>query len=85
MRKATEIYTREFDSIFFDLPTRLRSAIQLAIHDLGTRLESYPHVRLQGRPEFRMRVGDYRIIYAFDITQNELFLITMGHRREVYR
>ena len=48
-------------------------------------LEQFPHVRLQGRREFRLRVGDYRVIYEFDPARNELFLITLGHRREVYR
>jgi mRNA-degrading endonuclease RelE of RelBE toxin-antitoxin system len=40
---------------------------------------------LQGRAEFRLRVGDYRIIYAFDVSRNELSLVTLGHRREAYR
>ena len=85
MKQATEIYTREFDRVFLDLAPKLRSAVQAAIRDLGSRLESYPHVRLQGRPQFRTRVGDYRIIYEFDAATNELFLVAMGHRRDVYR
>jgi mRNA-degrading endonuclease RelE of RelBE toxin-antitoxin system len=52
---------------------------------LGRRLDDFPHARSQGRAEFRLRVGDYRIIYAFDVSRNELSLVTLGHRREVYR
>ena len=37
------------------------------------------------RAEFRLRVGDYRIIYTFDVSRDELSLVTLGHRREVYR
>jgi mRNA interferase RelE/StbE len=55
------------------------------IRDLGSRLETYPHLRLQGREEFKLRVGDYRIIYEFDTNKNEIYLLAMGHRREVYR
>jgi hypothetical protein len=33
---------------------------------MGTRLESFPHQRLQGRPEFKLRVGDYRVLYEFE-------------------
>jgi mRNA interferase RelE/StbE len=51
---------------------------------MGRRLEDFPHHRLQGRSEFRLRVGDYRIIYDFDVHRNELALVTLGHRREVY-
>lgn len=35
--------------------------------------------------EYRLSVGDYRVIYQFDIEKGELWLITLGHRREVYR
>ena len=85
MNQATEIYSREFDAIFFKLPAAVRSRIIADVRDLGRRLESFPHRRLQGRPEFRLRVGDYRVIYPFDVQRNELFLSTLGHRRDVYR
>ena len=85
MKQATEVYSREFDTIFFKLPPHIRERIESRIRELGARLEQFPHVRLQGRPEFRLRVGDYRVIYEFDLARNELFLITLGHRREVYR
>jgi mRNA-degrading endonuclease RelE of RelBE toxin-antitoxin system len=48
-------------------------------------LADYSHHRLQGRPECRLRVGDYRVIYEFNLARNELYLITLGHRREIYR
>ncbi len=85
MNQATEIYSREFDAIFFRLPPNAQARIEAKLHDLGRRLESSPHERLQGRPEFRLRVGDYRIIYEFDLRRNELSLVTLGHRRDVYR
>jgi mRNA interferase RelE/StbE len=85
VNQATEVYSREFDSIFFDLPPPLQTRIQRRIRELGRRLEDFPHRRLQGRPEYRLRVGDYRIIYTFGLNRNELSLVTLGHRREVYR
>lgn len=85
MNQATEIYSREFDTIFYKLPPAARARIIADIRDLGRRLESFPHRRLQGRPEFRLRTGDYRVIYLFDVQRNELFLSTLGHRRDVYR
>jgi mRNA interferase RelE/StbE len=85
MRQATEIYSREFDAIFLNLPPHIRRQVETKIRELGRRLEDYPHHRLQGRPEFRMRSGDYRIVYEFDVAANELKLVTLGHRREVYR
>jgi len=55
------------------------------ITEMGRRLESFPHYRMTGRAEFRLRVGDYRVIYDFDTKKNEIYLITLGNRREVYR
>jgi mRNA interferase RelE/StbE len=83
--QATEIYACEFDARLLVLPRGVRRRIEARIRDLGQRLGDFPHERLQGRPEFRLRVGDYRIIYRFDLTCGELYLITLGHRREIYR
>ncbi len=85
MNQATEIYSREFDGIFFRLPAQLQNRIEAKLRDLGQRLERFPHQRLQGRSEFRLRVGDYRVIYEFDVGRNELYMVTLGHRRDVYR
>ena len=52
---------------------------------MGQRLESFPHYRMKGRTELRLRVGDYGVIYDFDTKKNEIYLITLGNRREVYR
>ena len=38
--------------------------------------------RLQGRPGFRLRVGDYRVIFTDDGVV--LDVLAIGHRREVY-
>lgn len=85
MNQASEIYSREFDGVFFRLPPKVQARIEAKVRDLGQRLESFPHERLQGRSEFRLRVGDYRIIYEFDLQRNEISLVTLGHRRDVYR
>ena len=85
MDQATEIYSHEFDAIFRRLPPHFQQRIEAKISELGRRLESHYHRRLQGRPEYRLRVGDYRIIYQFDLQRNELELVTLGHRREIYR
>ena len=85
MGQATEIYSREFEGLFQQLPDAVRARIRAKIRFMGRRLEDFPHERLQGREEFRLRVGDYRIIYDFDVELNEILLVTLGHRRDVYR
>ncbi len=51
---------------------------------MGSRLDSFPHQRLAGRPEFKLRVGDYRVLYEFDLAAGRIFLHYVGHRREIY-
>ena len=41
--------------------------------------------KLTGRPYWRIRVGDYRVLYRI---QDEVLIVTVieiGHRREIYR
>ncbi len=39
---------------------------------------------LRGRPGFRVRVGDYRILYTVDHDVLLVVVVSLGHRREVY-
>jgi mRNA-degrading endonuclease RelE of RelBE toxin-antitoxin system len=55
------------------------------IDETGTRLDTYPHKRLQGRPEFKLRVGDYRLLYEFDVKLGRIYLHYVGNRKEIYK
>jgi mRNA-degrading endonuclease RelE of RelBE toxin-antitoxin system len=54
------------------------------IDEIGSRLQASHH-RLKGSNRYRARIGDYRIIYTFDLEQNKIHLLAIGHRREIYR
>jgi mRNA interferase RelE/StbE len=83
--RAQEIYSAEFDRIFFKLPEQIRARLEAKISELGTKLNSFPHHRLKGSSDYRLRVGDYRVIYYFDLQKNLHYLVTVGNRREIYR
>lgn len=85
MSAALQIYSRDFDADFFKLPGAVQGRIESAIDRLGTRLDTHSHHRMKGVEAFRLRVGDYRVIYDFDRVKGVLHLLTVGHRREVYR
>jgi mRNA interferase RelE/StbE len=82
---ATQIYYARFDEVFLKLPPPIRARVQAEIDRIGLRLSTHPHHRLKGSTRSRTRIGDYRIIYAFDVQQNTLHLLAIGHRREIYR
>ncbi len=85
MSRAQQIFQRDFDSDFHALPADIRRRIQAAIDDMGENLHAFRHSHLTGSDFFRLRVGDYRVIYGFDVSKNELHLFAVGHRREIYR
>ena len=84
-RQATEIWSHEFVRRHESLDPAARRRVTGAVRDQGQRLEDFPHQRMQGFKCFRLRVGDHRVIYDFSVAENSLGLISVGHRREVYR
>ncbi len=82
---ATQIASAQFDEDFFRLPPDVQKHIQSKIDAMGSRLSIFPHFRMAGSDRFRLRVGDYRVIYRFDLKEALLYLIAVGHRREIYR
>jgi len=67
-------------------------------HSLATRGTVFAHLRLvaiprksqkyqklQSRDGWRIRVGDYRVIYHLQDDALVVLVITVGHRRDVYR
>ena len=67
------------------LPASVRELVQRKVDAMGTRLESFPHQRLAGRTEFKLRIGDYRVLYEFDVKEGRIHLHYVGHRREIYK
>lgn len=41
--------------------------------------------KLSGDEKYRIRVGDYRILYAIEEEIITVYVVKVGHRRDVYR
>ena len=85
MAAALQIWSPTFSKAFDSLPAAVRAAVQRKVDEMGSRLENFPHQRLQGRPEFKLRVGEYRVLYEFDVKQGRIYLHYVGRRSEIYR
>ena len=59
---ATQVFSREFDGALARVPGNIGAVILRKITEIGRRLDSFPHYRIAGRTEFRLRIGDYRVI-----------------------
>lgn len=48
---------------------------------------SNPHhffKRLSGRPEYKLRTGDYRVIADIEDHSRTIFIRSIGHRKDIY-
>lgn len=68
---------------------RLPRATQRRVLDrIGALAENpRPHgsIKLSGKDSYRIRVGDYRIIYSIHDDRLIVLVIDVGHRGDVYR
>ena len=67
------------------LPARLAERIEFAIAELAAQPRPPGCVKLSGYDLWRIRVGDYRVIYEIRDNVLIVLVIDIGHRREVYR
>ena len=72
---------RELRKIDRSMQPRIQGAIALLAQDPRPPA-SRP---LRGREGYRLRVGDYCIIYTIDNGILLIVVVTIGHRREVYQ
>jgi mRNA interferase RelE/StbE len=70
------------------LPVPAQRRIGRAIDVLATNPRPRGSQLLSGTPSeriWRIRVGDYRVLYEIRDDQLNVLVIRLGHRREVYR
>jgi len=60
------------------------SRIKEAIYNLGENPRPQGSLKLKNRDGFRIRVGDYRIIYNILEDIVTVNIINLGHRRNIY-
>jgi mRNA interferase RelE/StbE len=67
------------------LPNDARKRLVAAIDELAAEPRPGGVTKLTGREEWRVRIGDYRVIYTIDDTQQTVTVWKAGHRKDVYR
>jgi mRNA interferase RelE/StbE len=68
-----------------DLPRDAREEVTDAIDDLQTDPRPPGAKKIVGADGYRVRTGDYRILYALNDDSHTVRVYRIGHRREVYR
>jgi mRNA interferase RelE/StbE len=76
------------DSVRKDLDSIPNNVLLRIMERIGSLAENPRPVgceKLSGQEKYRIRQGDYRIIYSILDTQLTVWVVKVGHRREVYR
>ena len=85
MRYSLEFTTsavREYRS----LDRQVQRRVAMKITELCTDPLPPGVKKLQGEPDhYRIRIGDYRIVYRVNGHRLVIVIVRIGHRREVYR
>ncbi|MGH2460810.1 MAG: type II toxin-antitoxin system RelE family toxin [Chloroflexota bacterium] len=69
-----------------DLPASVQRRVRALIDRLATEPRPRRAQALAGVADsYRVRVGDYRVVYAVDDAERQVVIARVGHRRDVYR
>ena len=82
------MYQIEFSKLAESQLNKLEQNMQERIIDVLERIKIRPHHfvnRLVGSPYYRLRVGDYRIILDIKQDKTIIFVIELGHRKNIYK
>lgn len=68
------------------LPEQVRQRLQPHIESLATDPRPPGVVKLEGTENgYRIRIGDYRVLYEIHDAVLRVAVVKVGHRRDVYR
>ncbi len=68
-----------------ELPTDTYPRVRDAIGGLAQEPRPPGCLKLTGRDGWRIRIGNYRVIYEIDDGGRVVTVLHVGHRRDVYR
>ncbi|MEK6853272.1 MAG: type II toxin-antitoxin system RelE/ParE family toxin [Nanoarchaeota archaeon] len=80
----TLIYSETAAKQLKKLPKDIQERIIIALERLRIRPESCDIKKLVGMPGYRFRVGDYRVIFDLEKDKLLIFVLELGHRRNIY-
>jgi mRNA interferase RelE/StbE len=65
------------------LETLVARRITRRVRELAQDLFSKDVKKLKGSSDFRLRIGDYRVIFA--VEGEQIMILKVGHRKNVYK
>lgn len=85
MEKYSIIFTKSSAKELDGIPRKDAQRILRRASELAEKPRPRSCEKLSGRPLYRLRQGDYRIVYSIDDKKLIIDIVKIGHRREIYR
>ena len=67
------------------IPRSDQDRIINSVHNLAEKPRPSGVKKLSGRDAWRLRVGNYRVIYEIHADKLVILIISIGHRKDIYR
>ncbi len=67
------------------IPKDDAARIMAAIRELGDNPRPLGVQKLSGQERYRVRQGNYRIVFSIQDQEHTVWVVKIGHRRDVYR
>ena len=67
------------------LPRKERTRVVGRIRQLAMHPRPRGSEKLSGNEKYRIRQGNYRVLYSVDDADGSVLVVKIGHRRDVYR
>ena len=67
------------------VPPKDRRRMAIEIQHLAFEPRPAGTEKLSGQEKYRLRQGNYRVLYSVDDARLAVTIVTIGHRRDVYR
>jgi len=85
MPKYTVVIKKSVQKLLRKMTDELADKLENKMLTLEDNPRPIGYKKLKGRNAFRIREGDYRIIYEINDLQIIVTVVNVGHRRNIYR
>lgn len=85
MASYTTFLTKKAQKQLDKLTNNIAEPIIEAISNLENEPRPNGSIKLKGRDSYRIRVGNYRVIYEIHDDELIIDVIVLGHRKDVYK
>ncbi|MES2837444.1 MAG: type II toxin-antitoxin system RelE/ParE family toxin [Bacteroidota bacterium] len=66
------------------IPAADYQSVKIAIINLAKNPRPTGYKKLKGRPGYRIRQGNYRVVYDINDQILTVFILAAGHRKDIY-